>query len=238
MFDFLGLPTELRFMVYREISDPLTACVSDYKGMYLSCRQLKAEMDQECPKPLARYLETEGGPEPGQLNLRLMPLPQEPHFCNIRKLRVSFELGDWLANWTSAPFFHFLLRPRWVGTDAFFASNPPRLFNMGSLAPLRLESVTFVITLTGNVSARPYQYSAQIGEIVETMCREIVQAKALPNVNRFEFVQSGGWGITVPIALHNIWKNLRGQEISDWRFLRGWPTTYDFQFVCERTTGS
>jgi hypothetical protein len=234
MFVFLALPTELRFMVYHHVSDPVATCLSDYKGMYLSCRQIKAEMDQECPRPLSKYLEMEGGPEPGQLNLQLVPLPRQPHFRDIRNLRITFELGDWLANVNLTPFAHYIWRPHWVGTDDFFASNSPRFLNLGSLAPLKLESITFVVTF----SADPSRYPGQIRETVEIMCREVIQTRALPNVKRFEFAQTAGWDNTLRDALGRVWRGLPTRKLLDWRFVPGYPVANNDRFICERITKS
>jgi len=53
---FLSLPTELRFAIYSIIAIPDTAPFSAYHGLYMSCRQVKTEMDGECGKVLLEHL--------------------------------------------------------------------------------------------------------------------------------------------------------------------------------------
>lgn len=49
---FLTLPTELRLQIYGLIVVPVDAPFSAYVGLYLSCHQVKAEIDTEAPKVL------------------------------------------------------------------------------------------------------------------------------------------------------------------------------------------
>jgi len=53
---FLSLPTELRFAIYAIIAIPDTAPFTAYHGLYMSCRQVKTEMDGECGKVLRERL--------------------------------------------------------------------------------------------------------------------------------------------------------------------------------------
>lgn len=53
---FLDLPIELRFEVYGYIVIPDSAPLSAYRGLYQSCRQIKAEMDSECVKVFKAHL--------------------------------------------------------------------------------------------------------------------------------------------------------------------------------------
>jgi hypothetical protein len=55
-FPFLELPPELRFHVYAIITIPRDAPFSAYSGVYLSCKQIKAEIDQEGAKATKSYL--------------------------------------------------------------------------------------------------------------------------------------------------------------------------------------
>jgi len=58
MSSFLDLPAELRNQVYRYIAIPHTAPLTSYIGLYLSCRQIRSEMDSECAKIFRNYLGT------------------------------------------------------------------------------------------------------------------------------------------------------------------------------------
>ena len=53
---FLSLPTELRFEIYGYIAVPYEAPLSTYAGLYLSCRQVKDELDSEGTKLLEAHL--------------------------------------------------------------------------------------------------------------------------------------------------------------------------------------
>ncbi|KAF2826973.1 hypothetical protein CC86DRAFT_466732 [Ophiobolus disseminans] len=69
---FFSLPGELRFAIYAIIAIPDTAPFSAYHGLYMSCRQIKTEMDDECGKRFGAYLETlksafQDGPRPIRL---------------------------------------------------------------------------------------------------------------------------------------------------------------------------
>ncbi|KAI4961498.1 hypothetical protein J4E86_000526 [Alternaria arbusti] len=57
MSSFLDLPAELRNQVYGYIAIPHTAPLSSYIGLYLSCHQIRSEMDGECSKIFRNYLE-------------------------------------------------------------------------------------------------------------------------------------------------------------------------------------
>jgi len=46
MFPFLELPIELRFNIYALVAVPVKNQPSDYPGLYLSCSQIKSEIDQ------------------------------------------------------------------------------------------------------------------------------------------------------------------------------------------------
>jgi hypothetical protein len=52
---FLSLPAELRFQIYGIIAIPTTP-FSAYRGMYLSCRQVKSELDEEGTKAVKAYV--------------------------------------------------------------------------------------------------------------------------------------------------------------------------------------
>jgi hypothetical protein len=52
---FLSLPAELRFQIYGIIAIP-TIPFSAYHGMYLSCRQVKSELDEEGIKAVKAYV--------------------------------------------------------------------------------------------------------------------------------------------------------------------------------------
>ena len=58
MSSFLDLPAELRNQVYGYIAIPHTVPLSSYIGLYLSCRQIRTEMDSECAKVFRQYLGT------------------------------------------------------------------------------------------------------------------------------------------------------------------------------------
>ncbi|PVH99290.1 hypothetical protein DM02DRAFT_629515 [Periconia macrospinosa] len=49
-FRFLSLPAEIRLKIYPLCANPLDRPFSEYKGLYLSCRQIYWEMDVECTK--------------------------------------------------------------------------------------------------------------------------------------------------------------------------------------------
>jgi hypothetical protein len=52
----LELPLELRNQIYAIIATPTEAPFFEYKGLYLSCHQIKEEMDSECPKAFEEHL--------------------------------------------------------------------------------------------------------------------------------------------------------------------------------------
>ncbi|KAI1683713.1 hypothetical protein KJE20_06218 [Pyrenophora tritici-repentis] len=58
MASFLDLPAETRLQIYSYMAIPDTTPFSAYHGLYLSCRQVRAEMDDECGKILGEYLPT------------------------------------------------------------------------------------------------------------------------------------------------------------------------------------
>lgn len=54
---FLDLPPELRLQVHGIIAIPDVAPFAEYRGLYLSCHQVKDELDKEGPQGLFRYLD-------------------------------------------------------------------------------------------------------------------------------------------------------------------------------------
>lgn len=52
----LSIPIELRLQIYKHITIRTVAPLSVYRGVYLSCRQIKSELDNEGPKILLKYL--------------------------------------------------------------------------------------------------------------------------------------------------------------------------------------
>lgn len=54
-FPFLDLPAEIRVLVYAQMAVPHKAPMSVYHGLYLSCRQVKEEMEYECVKVMDEY---------------------------------------------------------------------------------------------------------------------------------------------------------------------------------------
>lgn len=56
---FLGLPPELRLMVYRRLPDvPFEAPLTEVKGLHLLCKQVKAEIDFKIDERLNPYLDS------------------------------------------------------------------------------------------------------------------------------------------------------------------------------------
>ncbi|KAF2865772.1 hypothetical protein BDV95DRAFT_623534 [Massariosphaeria phaeospora] len=53
---FLNLPAELRLQIYGYLSIPQTGPTSEGKGLSLSCRQIKHEMDIECTKQMNVFI--------------------------------------------------------------------------------------------------------------------------------------------------------------------------------------
>ncbi|KAF2790419.1 hypothetical protein K505DRAFT_340451 [Melanomma pulvis-pyrius CBS 109.77] len=54
---FLGLCLELRLEVYSHMTPAVKDFQhADYQGLYLSCKQIKAEMDDECVKPIKQII--------------------------------------------------------------------------------------------------------------------------------------------------------------------------------------
>jgi hypothetical protein len=64
---FLDLPLEIRLHVYSYIAFPTSGPFSDYYGFYLSCQQIKAEIDEEAPKICRRFLDKFSLANPGHL---------------------------------------------------------------------------------------------------------------------------------------------------------------------------
>ncbi|KAH4906326.1 hypothetical protein HBH70_108280 [Parastagonospora nodorum] len=60
MTSFLDLPLELRYQVYFYIAIPRYTYFSTYHGLYLSCHQVRNEMNQECGSILQKHLDLIG----------------------------------------------------------------------------------------------------------------------------------------------------------------------------------
>jgi hypothetical protein len=53
---FLDLPAELRFHIYALVAIPTAAPFSTYCGLYLSCKQVKNELDSEGHRVLQAHM--------------------------------------------------------------------------------------------------------------------------------------------------------------------------------------
>ncbi|KAF2826882.1 hypothetical protein CC86DRAFT_291469, partial [Ophiobolus disseminans] len=53
---FLDLPAEIRFEIYHIINGSNDSPMSSFKGLYLSCKQTKGEMDIECTQQIRRSI--------------------------------------------------------------------------------------------------------------------------------------------------------------------------------------
>jgi hypothetical protein len=113
-FPFLRLPGELRNQIYGYIAIPNSAPLSSYKGLYLSCRQVKNEMDYEVVEEYQKYLQAmhlsdaaeassdsdsssdsedegeEDGPVIGASNIRPVELPMT--FSEVGHLKVVVQM--------------------------------------------------------------------------------------------------------------------------------------------------
>jgi hypothetical protein len=83
MSSFLDLPAELRYQIYGYIAIPDTAPLSSYAGLYLSCRQIRLEMESECIKVFRAYLAT----LQNQLEETHVDLPES--FAEMQRLRLN-----------------------------------------------------------------------------------------------------------------------------------------------------
>jgi hypothetical protein len=72
---FLKLPTELRLQIYKIVAVPHDAPFSAYAGLYLSCRQIKTELDKEAPTAINKHLATVSKFAPSVQIKTLQPFP-------------------------------------------------------------------------------------------------------------------------------------------------------------------
>ncbi|KAF2826815.1 hypothetical protein CC86DRAFT_406064 [Ophiobolus disseminans] len=97
---FLSLPRELRNEVYAYATDLRTHSSADYSGFYMSCRQIKEELDIEGARCLKAYL-TKFKPSSAAHEGFLFDVPDT--LKDMRNLRIS--LGTWTYTkfWGNAP---------------------------------------------------------------------------------------------------------------------------------------
>jgi hypothetical protein len=57
IFPFLLLPAEIRLQIYGIMAIPDTDLVSSYKGLFLSCKQIKDEMEDEFTYVFGKYIQ-------------------------------------------------------------------------------------------------------------------------------------------------------------------------------------
>ena len=92
---FLTLPAELRYCVYKYLS-PVEAPLSAYRGLFLACRQIHAEMESECFKNWVEWLtETNNRWKNEQAAGDLIQLQMPRKFSDISHLRVNSPLLPW-----------------------------------------------------------------------------------------------------------------------------------------------
>lgn len=88
----LDLPAELRVEIYNHVKIPFENALSDCKGLYLSCRGIKQEMDHEISKKFQPFLETlqaewAADPHTKGCSIELLPLFSRIH------LKATFAVG-------------------------------------------------------------------------------------------------------------------------------------------------
>jgi hypothetical protein len=117
---FLDLPAELRLEIYEWVNADNTVPTSEFKGLYLSCRQIKKEMDDACITKPTQMVQK-------MLNDDAIPFTCMPtkKFSKVRQLTIRLP-----AN--------YLLDEAW--------DDYPKFDNFHKLLFLPLESVTVKLT--------------------------------------------------------------------------------------------
>ncbi|KAF2826796.1 hypothetical protein CC86DRAFT_406049 [Ophiobolus disseminans] len=79
---FLNLPREFRNVIYAHAAAPATS-LSNYKGLRLSCKQVRAEYTHECCRNLQLYLQSLRELMPG-ICVEIPEASQYTGRCNLR----------------------------------------------------------------------------------------------------------------------------------------------------------
>lgn len=96
---FLALSRELRNHVYEYVTNLNTHPFKSYSGFYLSCRQIKEEVDYQGTKVLERRIAQLKRSFAGQNNLKLNPSEQQPvTFKDMRSICLSLNSTIYTLN--------------------------------------------------------------------------------------------------------------------------------------------
>jgi hypothetical protein len=101
---FLDLPPEMRFQVYAYIAIPDSAPFSDYHGMYLSCKQIRTEMNKECGRVLGSHLKAI------QTSLIKMSITIPTTFLAMQHIHLTYDFPRPREPSNTYPFFEPLSR--------------------------------------------------------------------------------------------------------------------------------
>jgi hypothetical protein len=98
---FLTLPAELRLQIYTDLAIPLHTPFSAYHGLYLSCRQIRTEIDIYCGPLYAKYLSR----ELSMLEWASFELP--PTFLQMHHLHITIH-SNYTVDWNCHEYDYFM----------------------------------------------------------------------------------------------------------------------------------
>jgi hypothetical protein len=135
IFPFLLLPAEIRLQIYGIIAIPDTDLVSSYKGLFLSCKQIKDEMEDEFTYVFGKHIQPLKSAMAAELPGSSVQLVPE-RFSGSYRLKITLPT----LRWTSILATYY----RYPKCDAFF-----------SLLKLPLDSLSLNLTLSRDLSTLP-----------------------------------------------------------------------------------
>jgi hypothetical protein len=104
MKSFLDLPTELRNYIYgyMAMEIPISTPLTSYLGLYLSCHQIKSEIETECAPILrAQIAALQDSIKPVHLTIPSSFLPrQHLHVCQVRQLKYTSGTSTWFRRYS------------------------------------------------------------------------------------------------------------------------------------------
>jgi hypothetical protein len=152
---FLCLPLELRLQIYGYISFPHDAPLSQYQGLYLSCQQIKNELDDEGAKVVRAFF--------SRLEARLRTCTITTPSSLVDMQHIYVRTG---------------IQSKITGKPCMWIINP----DLDALFDLRLTSLT-ILTQCGGLQA--VSTPADVIKIVIMLCRKTSEiSKGKANIGR------------------------------------------------------
>jgi hypothetical protein len=101
---FLALPPEIRNQIYSYMT-PINGHPRDYAGLFLSCKQARTEMDDECFKPMHHFIDSLEAGWAAMANVPLQ-IPRPQRYAHMQHFNLEFPRSLATSPAYNIPYFY------------------------------------------------------------------------------------------------------------------------------------